>query len=49
VDRNKIVVVSGISQRSSATFFDFDAPLFRTVGGLITNPGKVIKEYICGK
>ncbi len=30
-------------------YFDFDTPLFRTVKGLITNPGKVIREYIHGK
>lgn len=30
-------------------YFDFDAPLFRTVKGLITNPGNVIQEYIHGK
>ncbi|MBO6572390.1 MAG: DUF3667 domain-containing protein [Balneola sp.] len=30
-------------------YFDFDAPLIRTVKGLITNPGKLIREYIAGR
>lgn len=30
-------------------YFDFDAPLFRTIGRLITNPGKTIREYIQGR
>ncbi|MEQ9310885.1 MAG: DUF3667 domain-containing protein [Balneolaceae bacterium] len=30
-------------------YFDFDAPLFRTITGLITRPGTVIREYIFGK
>ncbi len=30
-------------------YFDFDAPLFRTIKGMVTNPGKLIKEYIAGK
>ena len=30
-------------------YFDFDAPLFRTITGLITRPGALIKEYIFGK
>lgn len=30
-------------------YFDFDTPLFRTIKGLITNPGKIIKEYIHGR
>ncbi len=29
-------------------YFDFDAPLFRTIKGLITQPDKVIREYIFG-
>ncbi|MBO6523566.1 MAG: DUF3667 domain-containing protein [Balneolaceae bacterium] len=30
-------------------YFDFDAPLFRTVTGLVTRPGILIKEYIRGR
>jgi len=30
-------------------YFDFDAPLFRTISGLIISPGKVVKEYIKGR
>lgn len=30
-------------------YFDFDAPLFRTIGGLITRPGSLIREYIHGR
>ncbi len=30
-------------------YFDFDAPLFRTIKGMITNPGKLVREYISGK
>lgn len=30
-------------------YFDFDAPLFRTVTGLVTRPGKLIREYILGR
>lgn len=30
-------------------YFDFDAPLFRTVTGLITRPGALIREYIHGR
>ena len=30
-------------------FFDVDAPLFRTIKGMITNPGLLIREYIHGK
>lgn len=30
-------------------YFDFDAPLFRTITGLITRPGALIREYIFGK
>jgi len=30
-------------------YFDFDAPLFRTLKGLIVSPGKLIREYIHGK
>ncbi|MEQ9033828.1 DUF3667 domain-containing protein [Gracilimonas sp.] len=30
-------------------YFDFDAPLFRTIKGMITKPGKIIREYIHGK
>ncbi len=30
-------------------YFDFDTPLFRTITGLITRPGKLIREYIFGK
>lgn len=30
-------------------YFDFDAPLFRTMKGLIVSPGELIREYIFGK
>ncbi len=30
-------------------YFDFDAPLFRTIKRMITNPGTLIREYIFGK
>lgn len=30
-------------------YFDFDAPLFRTIKGMIINPGKVIRDYIFGR
>jgi len=30
-------------------YFDFDTPLIRTIKGLITNPGKLIREYIAGR
>ncbi len=30
-------------------YFDFDTPLFRTIKGMITNPGRVVREYIFGK
>ncbi len=30
-------------------YFDFDAPLFRTMKGMITNPGTLIRDYIFGK
>ncbi len=30
-------------------YFDFDTPLFRTITGLITRPGELIREYIFGK
>lgn len=30
-------------------YFDFDAPLFRTIKGLVTRPGELIREYIHGK
>lgn len=30
-------------------YFDFDAPFFRTITGLITNPGTLIREYIFGR
>tara|TARA_R110000868_G_scaffold383578_13_gene650826 strand:+ start:54260 stop:55000 length:741 start_codon:yes stop_codon:yes gene_type:complete len=30
-------------------YFDFDAPLFRTIKGMVTNPGIITREYIFGK
>lgn len=30
-------------------YFDFDAPLFRTIKRMITNPGELIRGYIHGK
>lgn len=30
-------------------YFDFDTPLFKTITGLITRPGALIREYIFGK
>ena len=30
-------------------YIDFDTPLYKTIAGLITRPGKLIREYIYGK
>ncbi len=30
-------------------YFDFDTPLLRTISGLLTRPGALVREYIFGK